>query len=481
MLWLSLYLPQLALDLIAPPGGPEEPLVISVREAGRRRVFAANCAASRLGIAAGMELGAAQALAQPLHAHPRHPQREVSALERIATWSGQFTSHVSPVPSQGVLLEIEGSLTLFGGLQALMDELRTGLTTLGYRARFGVAPTPQGAWWAARAGLREPILHPSDLSARLAPIALARLDLAPEQLATLRSLGMHTLSDCLRLPRAGLAQRIGTGLLAELDRALGRSPDPRPAFIPPERFHSRIPLANEMDRCEDLLLVARRLLWELVGFLRARDAAVQQWALELVHRNGGITPLAIGQARPDRDLAHFLDLTREHLARLQLPRPVLELGLRAEELLPYAPAWGTLFHACGGRSPPTPWPHLVARLQARLGAGRVHGLCVLDEHRPEQAWAYCQPGEQAQPRPPGPTRPCWLLEKPRMLRTVTARPWLDGPLTLARGPERIEAGWWDGRDIRRDYFVAESPRGSRLWVFRELSRDGGWFLHGIFA
>ena len=56
-----------------------------------------------------------------------------------------------------------------------------------------------------------------------------------------------------------------------------------------------------------------------------------------------------------------------------------------------------------------------------------------------------------------------------------------GRLALLDGPERIESGWWDGGDVTRDYFLAESPSGSRYWIYRECRMDRRWFLHGIFA
>ena len=49
----------------------------------------------------------------------------------------------------------------------------------------------------------------------------------------------------------------------------------------------------------------------------------------------------------------------------------------------------------------------------------------------------------------------------------------------AWGPERIETGWWRGQDIHRDYYIVETDRGSRLWIFRR-HEDGRWFLHGSF-
>jgi protein ImuB len=53
-------------------------------------------------------------------------------------------------------------------------------------------------------------------------------------------------------------------------------------------------------------------------------------------------------------------------------------------------------------------------------------------------------------------------------------------LRLQSGPERIESGWWDGRDAGRDYYVAQDGRGARLWVYCEHA-SGAWFVHGLFA
>jgi protein ImuB len=51
---------------------------------------------------------------------------------------------------------------------------------------------------------------------------------------------------------------------------------------------------------------------------------------------------------------------------------------------------------------------------------------------------------------------------------------------LKGGMERIESGWWDGRDADRDYYVAQDRHGARLWVYCERA-SGEWFVHGLFA
>ena len=80
-----------------------------------------------------------------------------------------------------------------------------------------------------------------------------------------------------------------------------------------------------------------------------------------------------------------------------------------------------------------------------------------------------------------PLRPLWLIEPPEALREIRGRPQRGGALALAAGPERIEAGWWDGGDVRRDYFIAIDGAGRRLWIFRDPRPPGGWFLQGVFA
>jgi protein ImuB len=74
----------------------------------------------------------------------------------------------------------------------------------------------------------------------------------------------------------------------------------------------------------------------------------------------------------------------------------------------------------------------------------------------------------------------WLLAEPQLLDGGD-QPCFEGMLELESGPERIESGWWDGRDVRRDYYVARNPAGVRFWVFRDREPSGRWFLHGVFG
>ena len=91
------------------------------------------------------------------------------------------------------------------------------------------------------------------------------------------------------------------------------------------------------------------------------------------------------------------------------------------------------------------------------------------------------------------SRPVWL-QRPEPLAERNSRPLFDNqPLQLLSGPERIEAGWWDGELASRDYFIAEAADGALVWIYRERlplpraaneereAASSGWFLHGRFG
>ncbi|MGE8248310.1 MAG: DNA polymerase Y family protein, partial [Stenotrophomonas bentonitica] len=83
-------------------------------------------------------------------------------------------------------------------------------------------------------------------------------------------------------------------------------------------------------------------------------------------------------------------------------------------------------------------------------------------------------GAPKAPPPPLPMRPGWLLAQPQALQ--------DPHLRILSGPERIESGWWDAGDIRRDYYVVETTQGQRGWAYTAAdARSGPFMLHGWFA
>src|SRR5512134_1898319 len=477
MLWVALHFPGFPVQVSE--RGARTPGPLAVATAGSRaQVIACNAEAALAGVRPGMALSAAWALAPALAVKPRDEAAEREALDGIALWAGQFTPTVSLAPPCAVLAEIGGCLRLFGGLERLLGLIRDGLAGLGYRAALAAAPTPEGAHLLSRAGLKHPVADRAALREALAPLPIALLDCPREIHETLLNIGARSLGECLHLPRDGFARRFGQELLDRMDRALGAIPDPRPPFSPPTRHCSALALPAPAWEAEALLFAARRLALELAGFLAAREAGVTRLRLEMLHEEREATAVTLGFSLPCRDPERILALLRERLATVELPGRVEGMVLAAEETAGLATRSLSFFPDAGSAGESR--AALVERLRARLGEEAVQGLVPFPDARPELAWACAQPGTREAAAAPHP-RPAWLLAAPRPLATRNGRPWLDGPLELLAGPERIESGWWDGRDVRRDYFVARDCRGTRLWVFRTQAPTPCWHAHGIFA
>ncbi len=422
-----------------------------------------------------MPVAAARALAHNLIVRRRDHSAEQDSLNSLAVWAYQFSSQVSLYPPCALVLEIGNSLTLFGGYTALLERVRTGLRQLGYKTRLAAAPTPLAALSLARCEREQHIAARSALAAALAPLPLSVLDWEQLLLDRLHGMGVRRLGDLLRLPRDGLARRLGPDSVRYLDRMLGRQPDPQTLYQPPPRFERRLQLPAEVERTGGLLFALQRLVLELCGWLQGQGAAVQQLDVSLWHREQAITRFDIGLQEKSREAEQFVILLRERLERLELAQPVIEVGLCVEQLLALDARSLELF----GNSGEARQVDLLDRLRARLGEEAVRGLSAVAEHRPEYAWSYSEPG-RAEQAVTGQPRPLWLLPVPRELKTENGWPCLQGRLHLQHSRERIESGWWDGRDVTRDYFIAESPSGSRYWIYRELGAEGRWFLQGVF-
>jgi len=478
-----MLLPRLPLEVFSRGAAYPDSCVVVEDSRNVQWVTLCNDAASECGIRPGMKLGAARALAANLVVFDRDPELEDEALKSIATWAGQFSSFISLAPPDAVLLEVEGSVKLFGDLSSLLQQAQGGIAALGYDARMAVAPTPlasrllaRSRWYRGSNKTPVAVTQLEKLVPSLGRLPVSTLEFNDKTQQALSGMGIDTIADCLRLPRDGLARRFGKEFLVRLDRLIGTLADPLPAFEPPHKFYSRIELPAEVEEVEALLFALQRLLLELQGFLLSRGAGVQQLDIELKHR-GFVTRLSLAMLTPGRNSDKMLMLARERFARLQLEAPVLEIAVRADTVCELEEATTDLF---GHGKEEDNLFGLLERLRARLGSEAVQGVYQVAEHRPEQAWRFGEPGESDTSNNDN-ERPLWILPTPMRLQQKRGRPLLHGSLLLCPDRERIESGWWDGGDVRRDYFVAHDTRQSRYWIYRDLDDTAGnWYLHGIF-
>lgn len=452
----------------------------------RRSVLCANARAMQSGIRPGHSLNAAIALCGDLHCLLRDPQSEAALLQAMAIECQRFTPTVAIEPDSELLLEVRASLRLFGGARALLQLIASMLNDRNLNHTMALSPTARSAQWICRSTASNRVVPPRNLSAALFELPLQVLHWPLEIYLRLQRFGVTKLGDLMRLPRAGLARRIGRERLAELDQALGRRPDLRCTIEPAERYAERVLLDFEIETTHlaETLLNAR--LDGMQQFLIQRTLCIADVLITLKHREHPETQVRIGLASPTADMAHVKKLLHETFHAVRIPEPIREIAIAVDRLVPAQPTSHSLSlrHASLATSSDTQArTRLLEQLHARFGREAVKSIGSVADRRPEfahmQSPVQITAASKAIPCLPSlPQRPLWLLRQPLAIKKA------DGSaqhLDLGRGPERIRSGWWDGTNLDRDYFLLQRQDGSLAWCYQDRARSGQWFLHGLYA
>lgn len=413
-------------------------------------------------------------------------------------WALQFSPRVA-LHEEAVLVEVGASARLFGGLGPLCKRIEAEGTKVGVET-IAWAPTGTAAMALLRSGMVDGFA--AALHSVLDKLPLESITNVARHQGTLQRLGARTLGDVRKLPRGGLSRRFDKGLLHSLDQAYGLRPEVYEWQLVPETFSARLEFMHRVEHASALMFGARRLLFQMSGWLVARHMGVTAFTLKWAHDamraktagTGG--ELTVRTAEPTQNVEHLGRLLGEHLAKVELLAPAGDIELLACETIPITQESKSLLPETIRQGELTSL--VLERVQARLGKERVVSPQLIADHRPEwmQRW---QAVELHRPRSaPGCHElplPDWVLPEPLRLAERDNRPIYQGALALVLGPDRVEGGWWHRThdsgsgagasqlNIQRDYWVALSRHAGVLWVFqRRLAGDEtGWFLHGLYA
>ena len=418
----------------------------------------------------------------------RCSEAEQSTLETLARWVRQFTPSVSLASPQEFLMEVNGSLKLFGGLEAIKKALRAEFERRRITAYLCAAPTARAALWLVRHRSHD-VRLPEKLVGSLSVLPLEVTGWPESTQLFLQSMGLQTIGDCLRLPRDGFIQRIGRQYLLQLDQSLGGY-DSWLEFRSSQRLSSALDFSDEITDPAVLAHAGGNLIEDLAKVLRKRQIGVESFEIFFHHLHRSATVECIKLASPTQDRERFLRLFLDRLERIFLPAPVIALALRTGRVEVTVEHNATLFRDSAQPEFEEEIDRLIERLRERFGATRIHGISLVEEHRPEAAWAKSvdllsqTSASAALISPWAHHRPLWILPNPLLLPSTGDNiPRYHGrePLRPKSGPERIETGWWGGENISRDYYMASNNKGEKLWIYQDRRANRNWYLHGIFG
>jgi protein ImuB len=528
-LWLAVYLPDVSLavcdwDDTGPSSDsnldsnpyPDKPRLVVEQQRGQSIVYAACELAFEAGITAGMKLLSAQALCVDLLICERQPNKELQYLISLAESLQVFTPMVRAERPDAILLEVRDSVKLFGGLAALHSCIHSsiqhslcgsltssakGQTEVNESPRFILAgtPTPEASLILARAGQSLLITEIAAIKTALSSLPVSYLPLtgvvknAKRSFRQLQDMGVDNLQDLWRLPLPGLKERFGDDFIALLERIQGKAIDVRPAHERKPCFSQSLDLETETDSRQWLSYGCENLLEQLCDWLGTINAVTSQMEFVFLHNNRVIERMNIGNRQGNAHKSQWLPLLNLYLERQALVEPVNRLQLHSQHVYPAHLQNLDLFRqsSLAGRDD---WSTTLAELSIRLGESHLFFLNTQADHRPEKQLTLFSSEDASSHRPERlkavsdksqlasnnliGSRPCWLLNKAQRLGKLLSG-WPAGYQRIS-GPERIESGWWDGADMRRDYYVMQDTQLRHVWVYRDLKKQH-WFLHGLFA
>jgi protein ImuB len=355
--------------------------------------------------------------------------------------------------------------------------------------------------------------------AALAPLPVAALRIAPAMREMLARLGIDTVAQLAAMPRAPLARRFGSGLVARLDQAGGLLPEPLDPVVPREPVIAHRRFAEPIATAEVIAHWLADLVPELAGLLARAGLGARLVELVADRVDGVPQRLRIGLARPTRDPAHLLRLLARRIEEIEPGYGLDGLALHVRRADPLGPE--SLAPALADAAAPDLAP-LVDAIANRIGPERLWRCAAMESDVPERSVTGVAPLDPPAPgarpsaaddvrrldarAPDHPWHPRWprparLLRRPERVEHVVAglpdQPparftWRGRTHRVVRadGPERIAGEWWrrtGEAQAVRDYFHVEDEAGGRYWLYRRgdgvrpETGDLAWFLHGRFG
>jgi protein ImuB len=475
---------------------PDRPLVTVETVRGARRLAAVGLHGEAQGLRSGQSLTEARTICPELVPIEAEPAADLAALARLAVWCERYTPMAAIDPPDGLWLDITGCAGLFGGEAAMQRDLATRLKRHGISCRLAIADAPGAAWALA---------HAEDRSSALPDLPLAKLRLNPDIVIGLRRLGLRTIGDLQRLPRADIAARFGGEPMLRLDQALGVAEEAIEWPRPPVEWLDRLAFAEPIGTPEDLANALSRLAERLCGRLAEQNQGGQSFTARFFRVDEVVPLISVTTAQPIRDPAYLTRLLREKLETVDPGFGVEVMALEADRVAPLSLSQGRLTDLAAAETAGN-LAAVVDTLGNRLGPEQVWRVAPYASHVPERAVQRVPVLPVKQPswvNDPAAPRPIRLLRRPEAIEVIAPVP--DDPpiwfrwrgashrITAAAGPERIAAEWWRGKqtdtrpvtDMIRDYYRVEDADGARFWIFRAglhaADRMPNWYLHGLFA
>jgi protein ImuB len=510
---------------------PEQtgPLVLVTHGAKGTRISGLDAEGMAQGFWLDMKLNDARAMMPELRVVTHDVVADRLLQKKLARWMLRYSPSVALHGDDSFLLDVAGCAHLFGGEDAMAQNICSRFAAMGFDCRLAFADTPAAAIAIVLHGADEifilPVGAPKTMLDAL-PVEALRLD--DETITILKRLGLKLIGDVRPLPRAALERRfrekkkhkskakalgLAQSVQWRLDQLTGRVREPLSWITEPQAFRAtkQCPaLALEHGAVE---IALNELLPVLCEQLQMSAMGARHYRLTGYRADGGTSFTAISLSQPGHDPKAIARLFKDRLEQIDCGFGIDLFTLEASQVSSLEAAQHDGFDDNSTAFASASIAAFADTLTNRSDGAQAFRLLPRQSHVPERAqqsvpvyvptdWKHRESSQ-----PVWSPRPLRLLDRPERARVTAELP--DSPpaqfvwrkrlrkVIRARGPERILPEWWQDdfkakrSAVFRDYYDVEDETGLRYWMFRAIrdepiegkkdtQRVINWFVHGLF-
>ena len=466
------------------------------------RVIAVMPAARRCGVRLGMAISEARALCPEIIVEMWSEGEEESDWNSLGNVFYTYTDRIQRGWDTDVVLEVSNSSHLFGGEQALIENVMSRMQEMGHSSCAAIADDPlAGSIWARSNGCG--LIPPGKMAQMLAPLPFHAMRPSNDLFQSVRALDIETIGQWARFDAASVAGRYGVEGVRLHRLANGEviSKVGEQHWVNTEVV-VRVEMPEPVYSWPLIEWALRGALEQVVARLRVKQSRPSQIRIHLLGGEVEALNVRIRFGRPSRNVAQLLTLCRHRIERMKLTSPVDVCWIEVEE---ETQDLRGQFDLLDRRQVSEALPEVVARITNALGEDTVFQAMEYPSWRPEHAWRIVPVGKAAdlpsrvlkKPDPveiqrggvsfPPRPRPTLLLPNPLpvFVDVKESRPsrikfkgkwWC---IDTVKGPERLSTGWWlkDG-GICRNYWMI-SFGGKWSWIFEDDAAK--WAIHGWYS
>ena len=533
--WLYLHFPCLQLDqlLELEPEQPEsnqKPLIIVNSKTNQIKQL--NKGAFEQGIKVNMGIATAIALAPDLMVLDYQIECEIKQLEALAGHLYQITADIVLYLPNGLLLQVEPMLNLYGSFKNYWRNISQVLHKSQYHYTWALAATPTAARLLAKydSALQNPF-NKEKVNQALGRLSVTCLEINPKHIEQLQRLGLHHIEQLWGLSTKSIGRRFGLELVNYLQQLKQHNPttftnsDEVKPYQLPQRYSHSIELLYEINQTSVLLFPLKRMIQKMENFLLTRQLLVHEIFITLHYRQLAATKLTIASSEGEYQTEPWMRLIALKVEQCQLPDSVIVISIECGALVKKQRYNQSLFNAANPidstndsnqeaqsasqvNNKLTP-NQLVSILEAKVGKSHLFTLTLKDDHRPEYATSYQSTSSQSTSYQPESDkknllaghlsipipwqRPTLLLKQPQPL---------PAGFHIIAGPERICSAWWQQNPYIdyaksnnfKDYYIAKDSFGTLCWIYHQsrsiqgysnencsTQSNGEWFIQGYFC